>query len=497
MAENPWPYLKRVRPMKKIRPIILSGGSGTRLWPYSRKSYPKQFLPLVGSEPLFTQTCKRVMGPLFAPPFVLCNNDHRFIVAEILDREGFEDARIVLEPVGRNTAPTALTAALMAAAEDQDALLLMLPSDHVIADVTAFLQAVEGAVPAAQEGHIVTFGIVPDKPHTGYGYIQTADGAPPQAVVRFKEKPDEETARAYVESGRYFWNAGITLFAASTMIAAFERFAPDYLEPCRQGLARARTDLDFLRLDREAYAQNPSNSLEYALIEQHPELIRCMPMEAGWNDLGSWTAVKEINLPDGNNNVALGDAELQDCANTLVHSTDGILVSLLGVRDLVVVATQDAVLVADQSHAQDIGRVVRTLQKKHRPEAAQHRQIFRPWGSYQRLIRSESYQVKKLVVKAGKRLSMQRHTCRSEHWIVVSGKVRVVNTNDPRDQKPFDLLANQSTYIPAGNWHRLENPGEEPAVLIEVQTGSYLGEDDIERLDDDFGRIATEAVPGE
>ncbi len=468
--------------MASVFPVVLSGGSGTRLWPWSRKAYPKQFLPLTGENSLFQQTLLRLSDELFARPVILCNNDHRFLAAEQATAMGIGPQAIILEPAGRNTAPAALIAALWAAREDPERLLLLLPSDHVVTDAAGFARSIAQGMEAAQDGHIVTFGIPPKSPQTGYGYIATQGDSVPLKVLRFTEKPDRETAEKYIAAGDHYWNAGIFLFAARTMIRAFEIHAPDMLTACRAALEKARNDLDFIRLDKEAYEQNRAISLDYAIMEKAGN-IRCVPLQSDWDDLGAWPAVWRIMDKDGNGNVARGDVTMHSTRNCYAHSIDGACLSVIGLEDVLAVATKDAVLVASKKHAQDVGKLVEELKTQGRSEAIMHARVYRPWGWYEKLAGGERFQVKTLMVRPGAKLSLQSHHHRAEHWVVVRGTVRVTNGDET-----FLLAENESTYIPIGNRHRLENPGKLPALLIEVQSGAYLGEDDIVRFEDVYGR---------
>ncbi len=470
-----------------IRPVVLSGGSGTRLWPLSRSARPKQFLSLEGRGPsLFQQTLHRLAAPLFDAPCIICNHEHRFLAAEQAREAGVTPQEIILEPQGRNTAPAALVAALHAAGEDPHRLVLLLPSDHAVEDVHAFADAVAAGVDAARQGRIVTFGVKPSRPETGYGYLETAPGDAPLEVLRFTEKPASEVAREYLRSGRHFWNAGIFLFSAEAMIAAFREHAPHFLAPCMAALKEARRDLDFLRLAEEPWRDCPADSLDYAVME-HAGNVRCVPLEAGWSDLGSWTAVWDMHAHDAAGNAASGDVLLHEARNCYAHSTEKTCLTLLGVEDVIAVATRDAVLVAARDRAQEVGAIVRRLQEQGREEALFHARVHRPWGWYEGLERGERYQVKMLMIRPGARLSLQSHHHRAEHWVVVRGTVRVTN-----GEEVFLLTENESTYIPIGVRHRLENPGKLPAIVIEVQSGGYLGEDDIVRIDDDYGRKAAQ-----
>ena len=464
-------------------PVILSGGSGTRLWPLSREAYPKQFLPLVGKDTMLQATWQRIAPLASAPPLVVANEEHRFMVAEQLRQVGCVPSAILLEPVGRNTAPAIAVAALQAMREGADPLLLVLPSDHVIADAPAFRAAVRQAEPAASQGRLVTFGIVPSGPETGYGYIRAgaalADGV--RAVAQFVEKPDEAAARGYVASGEYFWNSGMFLFRASVFLAELQRQQPAILAACRAALESATRDADFVRLDKAAFAAGPSDSIDYAVME-HTAAAAVLAIDVGWNDVGSWSALWEVAEQDGNGNAHHGDVLAQDCRNTLAWG-DGRLLALLGLEDVVVVDTADAVLVAHKDRVQDVKGIVARLKAAGRPEPSCHRKVYRPWGSYDSIDVGGRFQVKRITVKPGASLSLQMHHHRAEHWIIVSGTGRIT-----RGEEVFTLAENQSTYIPLGVKHRLENPGRLPLELIEVQSGSYLGEDDIVRFEDVYGR---------
>jgi len=473
-----------------IYPFILSGGSGTRLWPLSRKSYPKQFLNLTGERSLLQQTVQRLSGPDFHAPSVLANNDHRFIIAEQLQQIGVAPKAIILEPVGRNTAPAALVAALQAEKTDENAVVLLLPSDHVIGDGDRFRKTIVSALEDAKDGHIVTFGVSPNAPETGYGYIETKadrsgdgdNGAASRDVARFVEKPDRATAEKYLASGNFLWNAGVFMYRAKDMIAAFEKHAPTLLKPCREALDKAKADLDFLRLDKAAYEQCENISLDYAVMEK-AEGVRCAPLASDWNDLGAWSAIWEVMDKDDKGNVETGDVALHEASNCFAHSTDGACLAVIGLDNVMAIATRDAVLVADRDHAQDVKVIVDQLKAEGRVEAVEHKRVYRPWGWYEQLSDGDRFQVKALMVKPGAQLSDQSHFHRAEHWIVVRGTAEIsINENTQL------LTENQSAYIPIGARHRLGNPGKLPALLIEVQSGPYLGEDDIVRYNDDFGR---------
>jgi mannose-1-phosphate guanylyltransferase / mannose-6-phosphate isomerase len=472
-------------------PVILCGGSGTRLWPLSREAYPKQFLNLSGEHSLLQATALRLATLDGAqPPLVVCNEAHRFLVAQQLTEIGRPAGTIVLEPCARNTAPALAAAALHASAKDPAALLLVLPSDHAIADVPAFAAAVRAGVPAAQAGALVTFGITPTHPATGFGYVRVGPDWPDapgvHAVAQFVEKPDAARAEQYLQSGEYLWNGGMFLLRADACLRALEQHAPALLEACRAAVEGARQDLDFLRLDADAFSRCQSISIDYAIMER-TDRAATVPLNAGWSDVGSWDAVGALRAADADGNVAVGDVLLEDARNSIAYS-EGRLLALVGVDDLVAVESADAVLVARRDRAQDVRAVVERLRERARSESAVHRRVYRPWGSYEGLITSERFQVKRIVVHPGAGLSLQLHHHRAEHWTVVRGTARVT-----RDAESFLLHEDESTYIPLGTAHRLENPGLIPLEIIEVQTGSYLGEDDIVRLDDRYGRTRPSA----
>ncbi len=466
--------------MSSIQPVILSGGSGTRLWPLSREAYPKQFLPLAGELTMLQATWQRVAPLAARGPLVIANEEHRFVAAEQLQQVGAEAAAIILEPVGRNTAPAIAVAALEATRGGTDALLLVLPSDHVITDEAAFRSAVQAAASAADAGKLVTFGIVPTGPETGYGYIKAADGQGVRAVERFVEKPDLETATGYVSSGQYYWNSGMFLFKASRYLRELERFQPEMLASSRQAWQQARRDADFTRLDKDAFTAVPSDSIDYAVMEKTADAV-VIPLDAGWNDVGSWTALRDVSQQDGDGNAHQGDVIAIDCRNTYAYAQR--LVALVGLDDVVVVETDDAVLVGKADRMQEVKTVVAKLKAEGRSEATWHRKVYRPWGAYDSIDNGERFQVKRITVKPGGTLSLQMHHHRAEHWIVVSGTAEVTRGNEV-----ILLSENQSTYIPLGVTHRLRNPGKLPLELIEVQSGSYLGEDDIVRFEETYGR---------
>lgn len=482
--------MKNMPSTATITPIILSGGSGSRLWPLSRSLYPKQFLPLASELTMIQETALRVCGERFAPPLVICNEEHRFIVAEQLRAKAVRPAEIILEPVGRNTAPAVCIAALQLLAGGDDGLMLVLPSDHVIAAPEKFLEAVERAAPAASAGVLVTFGITPSGPETGYGYIKAGSPLDGQEdaqqggrqVERFVEKPDLPTAEAYLADGSYLWNSGIFLFSASAYVAELERSCPAMVEACRRALAGAERDLTFCRLSSAAFAASPSDSIDYAVMEKTSRAA-VVPVDMGWNDVGAWSALWDIGEKDQHGNVSQGNVLLHDAQDSYVRS-DHPLVAVAGLRDVVVVATDDAILVADRSRAQDVKHIVERLKAEARDEHALHTTVHRPWGSYRGVDRGSRFQVKRITVKPGEKLSLQMHHHRAEHWIVVEG-VALVTCGE----ESFLVHENQSTFIPAGQRHRLENPGKVPLHLIEVQSGGYLGEDDIVRLEDGYGRL--------
>ena len=463
-----------------LQVVLLSGGSGTRLWPLSREAYPKQFLPLAGEATMVQDTWSRAAALTTLKPIVVANEEHRFLVAEQLRQIGAPVPDILLEPVGRNTAPAIAAAALQARAAGEDPVLLVLPSDHVVRDVAAFHAAVREALPAAGDGALVTFGIRASAPETGFGYIQAGPGEGVRKVLRFVEKPDAETARAYLASGDHVWNSGMFLFRASRYLDELARFRPDILDAVRRAFDAASRDGDFVRLEREAFAASPSDSIDYAVMEKTSD-ARVLPVDIGWNDVGSWSALWDVSAQDEHGNAGHGDVIAVDSRNSYAYSRR--LVALVGVDDLVVVETDDAVLVARKDRVQQVKDVVARLKADQRSHAVMHREVHRPWGSYDSVDVGNGFQVKRIKVKPGARLSLQSHAHRAEHWVVVRGTARVTRDNDV-----FDLHANQSTYIPLGARHRLENPGVDQLELIEVQSGDYLGEDDIVRYEDVYGR---------
>ncbi|MFU2488960.1 mannose-1-phosphate guanylyltransferase/mannose-6-phosphate isomerase [Thauera sp. WH-1] len=477
-----------------IKSVILSGGSGTRLWPASRESFPKQLLPLTGELSLLQETAARLKGFAAADvaprPLIITNEEYRFIIAEQLRQIGVRAPQIVLEPVGRNTAP-ALTLAALAALEEGDPILLVMPADHVITDVAAFQKAIAEGARAAATGALVTFGIVPDRPETGYGYIRA--GAPldaagsARALLEFFEKPDRATAERYVASGEFFWNSGIFMMKAAVWLAAITHFNPEMAAACGKAFAGRTADADFIRLDAAAFEGSPSDSIDYAVMERlagAPELGQgvVVPLSAGWSDVGAWDALWAVSDKDADGNAARGEVLFEDSHNTLVHAGSR-LVAAIGCEDMVVVETPDAVMVAHKGRTQDVKKIVARLKAEGRSLTQSHRKVYRPWGWYDSIDAGERFQVKRIVVNPGAKLSLQMHHHRAEHWIVVKGTAEVTN-----GERSFLLGENESTYIPLGNTHRLANPGKVPLEIIEVQSGSYLGEDDIVRFEDTYGR---------
>ncbi|AOS97185.1 Mannose-1-phosphate guanylyltransferase 1 [Microbulbifer aggregans] len=468
-----------------LLPVIMAGGSGSRLWPLSRQLFPKQFLPLTGEQTMLQETCARLDGLDHQPPLIICGDDHRFTVAEQLREAKEGHSGIVLEPAGRNTAPAVALAALRATTGgESDPLLLVLAADHVIRDVAAFQDAVNKAIPHAEQGKLVTFGIVPTGPETGYGYIRrNADsGDTAFAVEEFVEKPDLATAEQYVASGDFYWNSGMFLFRASRYLEELKAHRPDMLAACEQSMTGAAIDIDFVRPSQESFLACPDDSIDYAVMEKTRDAV-VVPMDCGWSDVGSWSALWEVSDKDDNGNTARGDVILQDSKGCYVQS-DSKLIATVGLEDVVVVESDDAILVAAKDRVQDIKKVVNQLKAENRSEAQVHRKVYRPWGFYDSVDAGDRFQVKRIVVKPGAKLSLQMHHHRAEHWIVVSGTAMVTNGD-----KEILVTENQSTYIPLGVTHRLENPGSIPLELIEVQSGSYLGEDDIVRFEDQYARV--------
>ncbi len=463
-------------------PVILSGGSGTRLWPLSRKMYPKQFLSLVHDETMLQKTLLRLGDLPRSAPIVVCNDEHRFIVAEQARQIGIEDISIILEPFGRNTAPAIAVAAIHALQLEDDPVLLVLSADHEIRDEAAFRNSVQQALPLAEDGNLVTFGIVPAYPATGYGYIKAGDAQDDGfKVEKFVEKPDQKTAEQYIALGDYYWNSGMFMFRAQTYLDELEKFEPDMVTKCREAAADMSEDIGFLRLDKEAFAACKSDSIDYAVMEK-TERAFVVPMDAGWSDIGSWSSLWDQGSKDESGNAMRGDVLTEDTENTYVHA-ENRLVATVGVKDLIIVETSDAVLVADKSKSQEVKQIVAKLKESAREEENFHRIVYRPWGNFDSVDEGERFKVKRITVKPGARLSRQMHHHRAEHWVVVSGTARVF-----RNDEIFDLHENESVFIPQGATHYLENPGILPLEIIEVQSGSYLGEDDIVRFDDLYGR---------
>ena len=468
-----------------VQPVIMAGGSGTRLWPLSRSGFPKQFLVLSGNTSLFQQAVSRLQGLAdeqlsLSPALVVGNEEHRFLVLDQLRELAIEPAAVLLEPVGRNTAPAMTLAALQATQESADPVLVVAAADQTVTDVPAYTAALRRAVAQAAEGAIAILGIRPDRPDIGYGYIR-AEG---ELVAQFVEKPDLATAQRYVAAGSYFWNAGMFVVRASVWLAALQRFRPDILAACETAFAARTSDAKFVRPGKAEFAAVPAESVDYAVMEKCPGVldIRMQQLDAGWNDLGAWEAVWQVAEKDADGNASTGDAIVRDSHNTLVYATSR-LVSVVGLRDVVVVETPDAVLVADRERSQDVKKIVAQLGAARRDEQNLHRKVHRPWGWYDSIDHGPRHQVKRILVKPGASLSLQMHHHRAEHWIVVSGTAEVTNGD-----KVIMLTENQSTYIPLGQTHRLANPGKVPLEIIEVQSGSYLGEDDIVRFEDTYGR---------
>ncbi len=464
-------------------PVILSGGAGTRLWPLSRGQYPKQFLPLVSGNTMLQETILRLDGLKgLQPPIAVCNEDHRFMLAEQLWEIGIKPKAIILEPIGKNTAPAVAMAAL--SAQSADDILLILPADHVVADKAAFHLAVEEARKLAEQDLLVTFGIVPTEPETGYGYIkagQTTQGAG-FSVAAFVEKPDLRTAEAYLACGDYFWNSGIFTFKAGCFLRELEKFNPQMLEICRAALTAAKTDVDFVRLDKDIFATCPSDSIDYAVMEKTDAAV-VIPLDAGWNDVGSWSALWDVTAKDASGNAIKGDVLTVDTKNSFIHAGSK-LVAVIGLQNLVVVETDDAVMIAAKDRVQDVKFIVDQLKSQQRSEAQLHRKVYRPWGHYDLVDSGDRHQTKRIVVKPGAKLSVQKHHHRAEHWVVVRGTAMVTKNGES-----ILVTENESIYIPLGAVHSLENPGVISLEMVEVQSGSYLGEDDIVRFQDQYGRI--------
>ena len=462
----------------KIIPIIMAGGSGSRLWPLSRELYPKQFLTLSNESSMLQETVNRLTGIVAEDPILICNEEHRFIAAEQLRAGGYDHNGIILEPVGRNTAPAIALAALQALKmSDDDPILLILAADHLIKDTDAFKEAVERALPCANDGLLATFGIVPTAPETGYGYIMAGDSSGTAFnVSKFVEKPDLETAKHYVSSGAYYWNSGMFMFKASRYIEELRHFRPDILVSCELAMSETEKDMDFVRINKSAFEECPDDSIDYAVMERTNSAV-VVPMDAGWSDVGSWSALWDVSNKDADGNATSGDVLSHNTKNSYVYAQDK-LVATVGVENLVIVETKDAVLVSSKDRVQEVKSIVTKLKASERTECSQHREVYRPWGTHDAIAEGERFRVKSVVVKPGERTATQIHYHRSEHWIVVSGTAKVRNGD-----KTYLVIENESTYIPNGSPHSFENPGKIPLEIIEVRTGTYLEEDDIVRFD--------------
>jgi len=468
-------------------PVILSGGVGSRLWPLSRGVYPKQLLPLVDERwSMLQQTIQRTESlEHVEPPIIVCNDEHRFIVGEQISQLGLTGATILLESEGRNTAPAIALAAFAATSNDDDPVLIVMPADHVIADQQAFSAAVADAKKLAESGSLVTFGVVPQSPETGYGYIRAGDQHQGigYTVAEFKEKPTKEVAATYLESGEYYWNGGIFVFRASVFLDELRQYAPAVYESVEEAFDQSQKDLDFVRVDQQSFAASPSISVDYAVMEKTDKAVM-VPLDVGWNDVGSWSALWEVSEKDSRGNSISGDVLLHDTANSHIYS-EGKLIASVGVRDLIVVATDDAIMVAHRDKAQDVKEIVKQLKSEQRSQVNHHRKVYRPWGWYDSVDAGDRFQVKRIQVRPGARLSVQMHHHRAEHWVVVKGVAEVLNGDDT-----IILKENESTYIPIGVVHALKNPSDTlPLEIIEVQSGEYLGEDDIVRFEDNYGRV--------
>lgn len=467
-----------------LLPVIMAGGTGSRLWPMSRELHPKQFLRLHSVHSMLQETLKRLDGIVVSEPVVICNEDHRFMVAEQLRQIDMLSHNIILEPIGRNTAPAIALAALNAIAQGNDPIMLVLAADHVINDVEAFHRAIDLALPYAAAKSLVTFGIVPTGPETGYGYIQRGEcknGSVAAPVQRFVEKPDSETAQSYIETGEYYWNSGMFMFRAKRYLEELEKFRPDILAACRAALDNTECDKNFINVDRDAFSACPDDSVDYAVMEKTHDAV-VIPLDAGWSDVGSWSALWEVSKKDSAGNALTGDTFLYDSRDCYIN-TDEKLVAAVGVENLVIVNTKDAVLVVDRSKVQDVKKIVEHLKKNKRSEYRRHREVYRPWGRCDILVAEKRFNVNRITVNPGEAFSLQMHHHRAEHWVVLSGTARVT-TGD----KTFLITENQSTFIPVAVIHRLENPGNIPLELIEIQSGSYLGDDDVIRIKDHYGR---------
>ena len=469
--------------MATITPVLLCGGVGSRLWPVSRQGRPKQYLNLIGETSMLQQTLTRIDSLAQTSPVIVCNEEHRFLVAEQVRQLGLTSPTIILEPEGKNTAPAIALAAIAASASDPEVNLLVLPADHYVGKPTALIDAIEKAASAASQGKLVTFGLVPSRPETGYGYIKRGEALAIDVSVleQFVEKPDQPTAEAYIASGDYVWNSGMFMFTAGQFLASLAKFQPKMAQVCQRAMEQAERDMDFIRPDAEVFTTCPSDSIDYAVMEHTPDGA-VVSFDCDWSDIGAWSALWEAGDEDSAGNVTHGDVVLNKTQNSYIRSQSR-LVTTTGVSDIVVVETADAVMVADRHSVQDVKDIVNALKASDRREADVHQRIFRPWGSYESLTSGDGFQVKRLIVNPGQQLSLQLHHHRAEHWVVVRGTAKVVNGDSE-----LILSADQSTYIPLGVKHRLSNPGPEMLELIEVQSGSYLGEDDIIRFDDVYGR---------
>lgn len=470
-----------------ILPVIMAGGTGSRLWPMSRELYPKQYLRFESTNSMLQETISRLEGLEISPPMLICNEQHRFLAAEQLRQIGQLSNNIILEPVGRNTAPAIALAALSAInSTEDDPLLLILAADHVIEDIPSFHKAIDTAVAYANEGKLVTFGIVATSPETGYGYIQRGDiqGQEAYTVKRFVEKPDQETAQSYIDSGEYYWNSGMFLFRAKRYIEELKKYRPDILECCVKAIQYSNKDsvADFIRVCEKQFSACPEESIDYAVMEKTNDGV-VIPLNAGWNDVGSWSALWEVSQRDSNNNALTGDIYTHGSNNCYIN-TDDTFVAAVGVDNLVIINTKDAVLIIDKSKVQDVKKVVDYLKKNRRREYKLHRESYRPWGRHDKIVNTDKYHINRVTVKPGGKFSLQKHLHRAEHWIVLSGTAEVT-LND----SVFLLTENQSTFIPAGSTHMLENPGKIPLEILEIESGSYLGEDDIIRLKDHYGYV--------
>lgn len=473
-----------------VVPIILSGGTGSRLWPLSRELNPKQFLSLVSENSMLQETLVRLQGnstvSTESDPVIVCNDAHRFLAAEQLRQINYQNPAIILEPEGRNTAPAICVAALHLIAQNQDPIMLILPADHVISDGDSFHQTLAQGAELAEKGKLVTFGIFADSPETGYGYIQQGEMIDKTnnafLISRFVEKPDKQTALSYIDSGDYLWNSGMFMFKSSVFIQELEKYQPEMVKCCRQALKLAKNDCDFIRLDAASFISSPADSIDYAVMEKTEHAI-VIPLDANWSDVGSWDALWEIGKKDSQGNVCHGDLILEQVNNSYIHA-DYRLVAAIGMENCIIIETADAILVADKNQAQKVKSIVQTLKSQKRDEAILHQRVYRPWGSYETLDEELRFKVKRIIVNPGSTLSLQMHHHRAEHWVIVRGTAKITQGN-----KEFILTEDQSTYIPLGTTHRLENPGVIPLEIIEIQSGSYLGEDDIIRFSDQYGRV--------